>query len=535
MKKNLLGISLLTITGLYFLLSAIIILVCLVTNASILIGLSISIVILIIQFLIAPWLTDLTMRWFYKVNFDYQVPEYLSQFIDEVCSKHNMKRPRIGFIDDGSPNAFTYGRTKNDARVVFTRGCLELLDVEEQKTVIAHELGHAIHYDMLFMTVAQLVPLILYFIYEVLAKDNSSRDSDDSKTAIVGYIAYVLYLISELVILWLSRTREYYADEFSVEATGNPNALASALVKIGFGLITNKDQNTEGKTNKHSTQNLGALGLFDSKTSKSLIVMTNNNQEDKTQIKNAMKWEMWNPWAFFCELKSTHPLISKRLIAISAHSAAYGQEPYITFDLQKPESYVDDFAIELLISALPLIAILIGVVLFFLFGDATNVLAIIGITGLLFTAGLYVGFKRAHRKGYQRTTVANLLSEVKVSNVTSISCELEGEIIGRGNPGYIFNEDFMIKDETGIIFADYNSPLWIINKVFALFKNGQNAGKIVKIKGWYRRNPVPYVEIFSYEIDGKEHKMGIYTTGIVVMIIFLILSILALVYGLTLL
>lgn len=55
------------------------------------------------------------------------MPDYLKQFISESCEKHNMKYPKIGFINDGSSNAFNYGRTKNDARVVLTRGILDLL------------------------------------------------------------------------------------------------------------------------------------------------------------------------------------------------------------------------------------------------------------------------------------------------------------------------------------------------------------------------------------------------------------------------
>ncbi len=79
------------------------------------------------------------------MQFDENLPEYVDIFIRESCEKHNMQYPRIGFIDDGSPNAFTYGRTKNDARVVITRGILDLLTEDEVKAVVAHELGHANH------------------------------------------------------------------------------------------------------------------------------------------------------------------------------------------------------------------------------------------------------------------------------------------------------------------------------------------------------------------------------------------------------
>ena len=127
MKKNLLGISLLTITSLYFLLAAVIILIAILTDVPVIYGIVVSIIILILQFLISPWLTDLSMKWFYKAQFGYELPENIKSFVTEVCKQNNMNFPKIGYIDDGAPNAFTYGRTKNDARVVVTRGIFELL------------------------------------------------------------------------------------------------------------------------------------------------------------------------------------------------------------------------------------------------------------------------------------------------------------------------------------------------------------------------------------------------------------------------
>ena len=241
MRKNLFAVSLLTVTCLYGVLAALIILVFALAGLPVLGGILLSIAILIVQFLIGPWLTDLNMRWFYKAKFDQSVPAYLDGFIRRVCDEQGMKYPRIGYIDDGAPNAFTYGRTKNDARVVLTRGIFEMLSEDEVKAVVAHELGHARHYDMLLMTAAQLVPLVLYALYQLCMGDGSKRRSDsDSKSgdylAIVGVVAYVLYIVCQYIILWLSRTREYYADEFSVRETRNPAALAEALVKIGFGL-----------------------------------------------------------------------------------------------------------------------------------------------------------------------------------------------------------------------------------------------------------------------------------------------------------
>ena len=82
MKRNLLGISLVTLGGLYVLLSAIIILVTILIGAPVITGIGISIAVLIIQFLVSPFFTDLSMKWFYKAKFKYEVPEYLKKFIE---------------------------------------------------------------------------------------------------------------------------------------------------------------------------------------------------------------------------------------------------------------------------------------------------------------------------------------------------------------------------------------------------------------------------------------------------------------------
>ena len=504
MGTKLLAVSTFTMVLLYSMLSVVILGVCVFTDIPITFGIVASLIVLFLQFFISPWITDFVMKHFYHANFDCSLPDELNSFVNKVCEENGLVSPRVGYIDDGAPNAFTYGRTKKDARIVITRGILELLTVDEAKAVLGHELGHIAHMDMFFMTVAQAVPLILYFVFKTLCDtDNKSSDNNKSNSysAIIGIVAYIMYIISQYIILWLSRTREYYADEFSCEVTGNPNVLASALVKIGFGLTSIKDSKE-----KHSVSNVGALGIFDSKASKSLIVSTNRNISDTTMIKNAMKWELWNPWAFFYELNSTHPLISKRLIAISKLCPNYNQAEYIKFDLEKTESYVDDFACELVIAYAPSIIFILGLidVIYCLATDKIQAMFTSGgIFGILLAIASLIHFSSRHGKNYKQANVAGLLGQVKVSEITAIPCELEGQIIGKGDPGCIFSEDFILQDETGIIFLDYKQPLTIQNKIFALFRSNDYINSKVKIKGWYRRGLVPYIEVYQITRDEK--------------------------------
>ena len=526
-KKSLAFASTMTLALLYGLLALLVLIVCKFAGATTPVAFAGALIALAIQFLIGPWLTDLSMRLFYKADFNPELPEYLTSFVEDVCREHNMKTPRMGLINDGAPNAFTYGRTKNDARVVITRGILELLDEEQVKAVVAHELGHAAHYDMLVMTVAQVVPLVMYGVYEGCSKaatssSKSSKNSKDNSGAVLlllAAIAYVLYLISQLIILWLSRTREYFADEFSVEETQNPAALAGALVTIGYGLSTRGGTDTK---NRHSVASPNTLGISDAKSSKAMAVCCADADpaDTKQHIRNAMKWDMWNVWAKIYELGATHPLISKRLLAISERSEEFGQERYITFDEQKPESYVDDFARECLICFLPG-ALLIATVVCLAF--RAGIAAAVCVLGAAVMSLVKFSYRRPNKEMPQRT-VRELIGEVKVSGVTSIPCELTGTVIGRGNPGCVFNEDFVIRDETGIVMLDYNQPLFIINKFFALFRSPEYFDKQITVHGWYRRSPVPYVELRDMEIDGKVKKCWTYQVGKVLRIVGIVLA-----------
>ena len=515
---GLLGVSIITFAVLYGLLAIILVAVCFAVEAPLWISFAVVIVVIIVQFLIAPWLTDIMQKWFYKTKFDAQIPPYLERFIRETCEANNVKYPKIGIIEDGAPNAFTYGRTKSDARIVLTRGLFEILDEREIEAVVAHEIGHIVHYDMALMTMVQIVPMIMYMVYSSLIRVDSSSGKSGNALAIIALVAYVLYIVCQYIILWLSRVREYYADEFSAQTTRNPNALASALVNIGFGLSTReKSKDAKGSVSGQST-----LGIFDAKSSKSMVVQCyNDGQIDKRRIKGAMKWELWNTWAFWYELGSTHPLTSKRIFRLDKLAQGLGQQQFVNFDFQKPESYVDDFLRELGVCILPWVgAIVAGV------GFAVNAPLpagggdgswFIALAGVVLAVGLVLSIVKylfTHpRRAYHEANTAGLLEQVKVSMVRSIPAELKGTIIGRGNPGCIFDENFVLRDETGILFLDYNQPLWIINKVFALFKSPQYFNKQVTVKGWYRRNMVPFFELYSMEVDGQMKKCYSYGFG----------------------
>lgn len=479
-------------------------------------ALILGVAIVAVQYVLSPWIMDLSLRWLYRFSWisAEQLPAHLRQFVADVCDRQRIRFPSFGLIHDSAPNAFTYGHTPNNMRIVLTRGILELLEPEEVEAVVAHEIGHGKHWDMALMTMAQLVPLLLYFTYRTLIQVKSrGRDKSASARLAIAIGAYVLYVISEYAVLWFSRCREYYADRFSGEVSGRPNALASALVKIGYGLAAGGKpaaEQAEESAAAGRLEALSAMGIFDAGHARSLVMAAAGPEASagaisKENLKSAMQWDLWNPWAKFYELNSTHPLIANRLSYLADQAAHLGQEPYIVFDRRQPESYWDDFLVDLGAMALPiLVPAAVGLAWLMLGMPSAQAGAWIGWLVSALGIGLVLRIAYEYRgEFFAPLSVAGLLHKVKVSNVRPVPARLRGTIIGKGVPGLIWSEDFVIRDATGILFLDYRQPLRIWEWLFGLLRAGEYIGQEVTVTGWFRRAPVPYLEIKSLEVDGR--------------------------------
>lgn len=476
-----------------------------------------------IHFIVGPWILDLSLRFLYSLTWVEKsaLPEHLATFVQGVCDDKRIAFPSFGIINDGAPQAFTYGHFPSNARVVVSRGLLELLSPEEREAVVAHELGHVCHWDMVVMTIAQLIPLLAYYIYRAASKSSSKSSKRNGAISLVAAAAYVVYICSELVILWFSRVREYYADQFAAETTKNPGALAQALVKIGYGLAAAghnipTQPSSDEKTSRFSGA-FEALNIFDKRAALSLVVATGGRQNtgaiEPERIKDAMQWDLWNPWASYYEIMSTHPLIAKRLERLGDIAVVMEQEPFIVFDRNQSESYWDEFFVDVCVAALPLIGVMFGIGLVLLQTISSEVNPHwFGLAFAFFGGGQIAKTSLSYKaRSFPAHTVAQLLKEVKVSPIRPVSATLEGIIIGKGIPGFIFSEDFIIQDESGIIFLDYRQPLPLWETFFGLLKAGGYQGKTVVVKGWYRRAPVPFLEISEITIKESAVSRRCYT------------------------
>jgi heat shock protein HtpX len=269
-------------------------------------------VIILAQYLLGPKMVEATMRVRYVS--EAEAPR-LHEMVNDLAVKANIPKPKIGISEINVPNAFAFGKSKRDGRICVTRGILSLLNENELKAVLGHEMSHIRHRDMIVMTLLSAVPLICYWIFISTLFSDGDRDSG---TALIGIGALIAYFLGNLLVLFVSRVREYYADEGSIELGNQPNYLASALYKLVYGAArANKDELKEVEGLKaffvndisdagNEIDDLRSMDLDrDGSISESELAQI---KYTKTRVKTADK---------IMELFSTHPNMVKRVKRLS--------------------------------------------------------------------------------------------------------------------------------------------------------------------------------------------------------------------------
>lgn len=266
------------------------------------------------QWLLAPYLID-SMYGVKEVSKS-EAPK-LHRIVEELSRKMRLKKPKVMIAKLPIPNAFAYGSPIAGSRIAVTEGLLSELEEEEVEAVIGHELGHLKHRDVQIMMVASILPAIFYFLgYSLLWSSMLGGRRDERGggfTALVGIASLAIYWVLSLLVLHLSRLREYYADRAS--ATTVPDGarkLSEALAKIVL---------STGRVMRRS-RDMGSLNAF-----KTLFI------EDPDRVKRSC-YELSSVRRFkasdqqlvqellskpvtladrLMELLSTHPNIVKRL------------------------------------------------------------------------------------------------------------------------------------------------------------------------------------------------------------------------------
>ena len=456
-------------------------------------AITLTIIINLVIWLVSPWISDLSLRWFNKMRFldDAEVKARypgVHQLMHDVAAQYGFTAPRLGLIADRNPTAFTYGILRSNARIVVTDGIFEFLNEDEQRAVVAHELGHIVNRDFIVMTAAGTLVQILYQVYAAAMRSSRGGGGDKNKggQALVGIAAIVLYYVGIYLLYYLSRTREYLADAFSAERVEGRH-LASALVKIAYGIVKAEDTDAA----QSLLQSTRHMGVIDVKNARYSGLEAESDMQDPARASEAMLFDAHNPWARLIELNSTHPLTGMRIAHLGEIARAKAQ-PFPDYDLKAAAQRVRldtgalrrQFFYELGVFAFPVLLAIAAVLL----GAWQLAPAAFGI-GVLLTLGV-----RYPRGGAPGQTVAELMTNPAASPVIGRPAQLTGRAIGRANPGFIAGEDVIYQDRTGLLTADFRSMLGFIGDLFAGWKRvPKHIGQEGELTGWFRRGMGGYV------------------------------------------
>jgi len=182
---------------------------------------------MLVQFLIGPKMVEWGMRVRYVTP--QEEPE-LHQMVEELSKKAGIPKPRVGIARIPIPNAFAFGRSKKDSRICVTEGIRKLLDKSELEAVLGHEVSHIKSRDVMVITTISVIPTIAWYIAW-----SSMFSRNRGNAALLGIVAFAIYFLTNLLVLYASRLREYYADKGSIQLGMKPHDLASALYKLVYG------------------------------------------------------------------------------------------------------------------------------------------------------------------------------------------------------------------------------------------------------------------------------------------------------------
>ncbi|MDR0467256.1 MAG: zinc metalloprotease HtpX [Campylobacteraceae bacterium] len=172
----------------------------------------------------------LVLKQYKAIEVNRQNAKGFYEIVERLAIKANIPMPKVYIIPEQLPNAFATGRNPKNAAVAATQGLLNLMNENEVEAVMAHELSHVRHYDILTGTIAATIAGAIALI----AKGGAMFGSKDNKgnALILLVAAVVLPVVASIIQMTISRNREYMADEGAARITGHPEWLQNALRKL---------------------------------------------------------------------------------------------------------------------------------------------------------------------------------------------------------------------------------------------------------------------------------------------------------------
>ena len=276
---------------------------------------------ILIQYLIGPAMVKWSTRLHYLKPGEHP---WLETTVKDLAEKTAIPSPKLAIVPDPTPNAFVFGRTTRGATLAVHEGLLKQLNQDEVRGVIGHELGHIKHKDFVVMTVLSALPLIAYLIARLSFQAAWFADGGKKEEGVplrvlllvAGAISYVVYIITLLCVMRLSRLREHYADAYSAYVTAEPRQLGSALTKITYGLSLSPRPPHGARTLYIGDPALAKQECRGILQRKEEYDLDKDGVLDERELELAMEREAKSRWTTVNTWFATHPATYQRILLL---------------------------------------------------------------------------------------------------------------------------------------------------------------------------------------------------------------------------
>jgi heat shock protein HtpX len=289
---------------------------------SIILVIAATVIFILFQFLIGPAIVRFSTGLRYLHSGE---NPWLESTVKDLADKSGIPVPRLAIVPDKTPNAFVFGRSSNSATLAVHEGLLNELNEDEVRGVIGHELGHVKHKDFLVMTALSALPLIAYLIARgtfeaawITGRTSRRKEGEGAGAALIfiAAISFVVYIVTLLCVMRLSRLREHYADAYSAYVTESPRQLESALTKITFGLSLSPKPPHGARTLYIGDPALAKQEVQDIISRKEEYDLDKDGVLDERELELAMEKEAKSTWTKVNSWFTTHPATFQRILLL---------------------------------------------------------------------------------------------------------------------------------------------------------------------------------------------------------------------------
>jgi len=516
----------------------------------------------------SPWLLDRWLQWRHGQT-AYTLPRLAARFpetakvLQKLARERRWALPQLRLLPTDAPVAMTYGHWPRAARIVFSEGLLEILPDDELATVAALQFAAIAQRHVLFMSGAVSLLQLPFLVYEQAARWGEQGTARLAKSAPawlaaiprwlggpVAAIAYGAFWLWRLPLLYVARRRWYYGDRFAAEATGNPNALSRALLKMAIGLAQHVERREQTIGLLESWELLMPVGVRQALSLGSL--------PDKTPFEPILAWECRNPYRFWLALVNAHPLLGDRLYLLNRYGNLWGLQPEIDLPpVVPPPPTWRDRLLKLKNSyrALPILqsAVLSGLILgtgarlalwlvgafaswadpwlplplwrlvwfyqarpssFHLLQPGRSLRALWSLLWLreaapLWGACVLIAFSLSiivWINGYfpdvrisprrEEPRLEDLLSDPQAVPPQSLGLRLTGKLLGRRGPSNWLGQDLVLQTATGEIKLHFVSKFGQVGNLLPHPPRPESfVGQEVEVLGWFRRGSMPWIDV----------------------------------------